>query len=136
MFPLRSYLFSQPTTFQKYKYIYIALYVEHSQIPIYELVDVQLGTLVLTVRAKLCSALPAAPTRHSLSFLQQALLWVLTASILRAVHLSGHCLMLWEGIELRVKEAAEGLHLELNEGRRAGSYRGAGCCGEHRLWPG
>lgn len=60
----------------------------------------------------------------------------LPASSGLSVRLSGHCSVLWEGTELGVKEAAEGLHLELNEGGRAGSCRDAGCCGEHRPWPG
>lgn len=49
MFPLLSYLFSKSRTFERYKYIYIDIYVEHSQINIYELVNVQLGIHILAV---------------------------------------------------------------------------------------
>lgn len=48
-FPLLSYLFSKSRTFQSYKYIYIDIYVEHSQINIYELVSVQVGIHTLAL---------------------------------------------------------------------------------------
>lgn len=57
MFPLLSYLFSKSRTFQRYKYIYIDIYVEHSQINIYELVNVHLGIHILAVWFELFNVL-------------------------------------------------------------------------------
>jgi len=63
MFPLLSYLFSKSRTFQRYKYICIDIYVEHSQINIYELVDVHLGIHILAVWSELHGVLPVAGSR-------------------------------------------------------------------------
>lgn len=60
MFPLLSCLFSKSRTFQRYKYICIDIYVEHSQINIYELVNVHLGIHILAVWFELFGGLSVA----------------------------------------------------------------------------
>lgn len=80
----------------------------------------RLGAHVPAVQAELRSALPAAPTRHSLSLPQRALLWALPAGVLRAVRPSVGALL-----------GAAGMHRA--RGERGG--RGAALGAERRQGP-